>query len=475
VILPSAIEAGKQYALTMEYAGDKVIRKAGGGNFSVGARTSWYPSVNSFQDRARYDLTFKFPKRFTLVSVGKLVKEWKEKDSVCSQWVSDVPLAVAGFNYGDFLKKTTTDPKSGFVVEGYATSTLPDWLKAAEDSIGGMTPTRLNERVMSEAQAATTIFELFFGKSGFGRVAVTQQPAFNYGQSWPTLIYLPLSAYFDSTQRYLLMGGVSSSLTAFVNEVTAHEVAHQWWGHMVGWKTHHDQWLSEGFAVFSASLFLQYTEKTLDKYLKYWKDSRERILAKNEWGRQPGDAGPIWLGERLDTFKNDSAYRALVYEKGGYVLHMLRQLMYDPKEGDKYFADMMRDFVKQHLNQNATTEAFQRVVEQHMRPSMDLAGNGKMDWFFNQWVYGTAIPRYKLDYTLEQQADGKCLFKGTISQNDAPAGFMMAMPLYADFDGQVTRLGVVRLTGSTTIPVSVMLPKKPKKVMLNARYDVLEQ
>jgi hypothetical protein len=474
VVLPKALEAGKQYALTMEYSGDKVVRKVGGGNFSVGARTSWYPSVNSFQDHALYDLTFKVPKRYTLVGVGKLVKEWKEKDSSCSEWTSEAPLAVAGFNYGEFVKKSLTDPKTGLVVEGYAASTVPDYLKeAAGESAGAMSPTRLNDRVMSEAQASAQIFSMYFGKSEFSRIAVSQQPAFNFGQSWPTLVYLPLSAYLDGTQRHNL--GFGLGMSKFVDEVTSHEVSHQWWGHMVGWKSYRDQWLSEGFADFSASLYLQFTEPKLDAYLKYWRDHRENIMAKNEYGRRPNDAGPIWLGQRLDSFKNDNAYAALVYNKGGYVLHMLRQLMYDAKDGDKYFIETMQDFVKQYLNKSASTEDFKKVVEQHMRPSMNAGGNGKMDWFFNEWVYGTTIPRYKLDYTLEAQADGKCLLKGTLAQSEVPADFVMAVPIYADFDGQIARLGAARLVGSSSVPINVMLPKKPKKAMINARYDVLEQ
>ena len=80
VIMPEPMIAGREYRLVIEYSGDRVIHKAGGGNFSVGARTSWYPSVNAFSDRATYDLTFKVPKSYTVVSVGKLSREWREDE-----------------------------------------------------------------------------------------------------------------------------------------------------------------------------------------------------------------------------------------------------------------------------------------------------------------------------------------------------------------------------------------------------------
>src|SRR5258708_39946126 len=107
--MPEPMIAARDYRLVIEYAGDRVIHKAGGGNFSVGARTSWYPSVNAFNDRATFDLTFKVPKQYTLVSVGKEVRSWQEGNFSASQWISDVPLAVAGFNYGRFKKKAIID------------------------------------------------------------------------------------------------------------------------------------------------------------------------------------------------------------------------------------------------------------------------------------------------------------------------------------------------------------------------------
>jgi aminopeptidase N len=260
-----------------------------------------------------------------------------------------------------------------------------------------------------------------------------------------------------------------------VDEVTAHEVSHQWWGHMVGWSTDHDQWLSEGFADFSAGLYLQLTNKTPEKYFKYYENSRQRLLEKNQFGRRPNDAGPIWLGWRLSSEKNPNAYQTVVYGKGGYVLHMLRWMMYDAKEGDKPFIAMMRDFVAQHLNRNASTESFQKVVEKHMRPVMNVTNDGKMDWFFQQWVYGTVIPRYKLEQTVTNNPDGTFQLKGSISQSDVPEDFKMVVPMYADFEGRPIRLGAVRIIGATTIPFDIQLPKKPKRVLLNANHDVLEQ
>ena len=473
VIMPEGLVAGQSYSIGIEYEGDKVVQKEGSGNFSVGARTSWYPSLNAFADRATYDLTFKVPRQYTLVGVGKLDKEWREDDYAASHWVSEVPLAVAGFNYGLFKKKSVYDDKTHYQIEAYATSEVPDVLRRYARNMS-LSPSAMAESAMVDAQNAIRCFQLWFGDASYGRIAITQQPAFNYGQSWPTLVYLPISAFFDSTQRWMLMGGSAFRFAEFIQEVTPHEVSHQWWGHMVGWASYHDQWLSEGFADFSAGLFLQQTEPKPDKFLKYWDRARETITAKNNYGIRPNDAGPLWMGLRLNTFKNGAAYNRLVYPKGGFVLHMLRYLMYDRETGDKDFIAMMHDFVTTYTNQNASTESFKSIVEKHMKPSLDLERNGKMDWFFREWVYGTEVPSYRMEYSLAPEPDGKFMFTAKVTQSGVSSRFVMGVPIYFDFDGHVVRAGAVALLGNmTSNEVKLRLPKKPKRVLLNANHDVL--
>jgi hypothetical protein len=89
---------------------------------------------------------------------------------------------------------------------------------------------------------------------------------------------------------------------------------------------------------------------------------------------------------------------------------------------------MMHDFVKTYHHQNASTESFKAIVDKHMIPRMDMEGNKKMDWFFNQWVYGTEIPRYKLDYTLTPESDRKVILKGTVTQSDVSPYFKDERP-----------------------------------------------
>ena len=180
------------------------------------------------------------------------------------------------------------------------------------------------------------------------------------------------------------------------------------------------------------------------------------------------------MGIRLDTFKTGGAYRRLIYPKGGFVLHMLRYLMLDRETGDKDFIAMMHDFTATYLNKNASTESFKSVVEKHMKPAIDLEKNGRMDWFFREWVYGMDIPSYRMEYSLAPESDGKFLFTGKVTQSGVSAKFLMGVPIYFDFDGNISRAGTVALLGNMTSgEVKLRLPRKPKRVLLNANHDVL--
>jgi aminopeptidase N len=335
-----------------------------------------------------------------------------------------------------------------------------------------MTPSAMADKSMADAQNSIRLFQHRFGKAPYGRLAITQQPEPLFGQSWPSLVYLPVTAFLDATQRYLLLDQISRGLADFIQEVTPHEVAHQWWGHMVGWASFHDQWLSEGFAEFSAGLFIEATKPSAAE--QFWRRLHDEITQKNEFGNAPNDAGPLWLGLLLSTSKNPGAYNRLVYPKGAYILQMLRMLMRDDKTGDQDFMAMMQDYIASFENRNHSSEDFKSVVEKHMKPALDLEGNRRVDWFFRDWVYGAELPKYRLDYSFKPGDSGKVTFQGKIAQSGVSPDFRMRVPIYFDFDGRWIRAGTVGLAGNATTPeIAIALPKRPKRVSLNANHDVL--
>jgi hypothetical protein len=126
--------------------------------------------------------------------------------------------------------------------------------------------------------------------------------------------------------------------------------------------------------------------------------------------------------------------------------------------------------------QAATTEDFKAVVEKHMSPSMDLDGNHKMDWFFNEFVYGIELPAYHFQGQVTQDGD-KSVLHFTLAQSGVSPAFKMMVPIYLEYaDGKSLRLGTVNIVGANTIDKTVSLGKLPqavKRVSINNNYDVL--
>jgi len=493
-ILDAAPEMGQEHSITVEYAGDKVVHDAGGGSYYIGARESWYPNLNGFGEKALYDLTFNVPPSNVLISVGKLVGQSTEAGFAVTHWVTSAPVAIAGFNYGRYTKMNYPDDITHYDISGYYLSDLPDVLKPYAMSQGlagnmntmpgavplaGMSPSKMTTYALDQTRAQMQLCTLYFGKAPYNDVNITEQPNMFFGQSWPGLVYLPIMAYIDSTQRWMLFGE-NRGLTDFVREVTPHEVAHQWFGHGVGWASYHDQWLSEGFAEFSAGLFLEQAmgPKWQNNYLDFWERERKAVIQKDSFGVSPNDAGPLWLGLRLISPRTPDAYQGDTYSKGAYVLLMLRSLMYDDQGSDKnkdhVFIDMMHDFMDTHHDAPASTESFKAVVEKHMTKQMDLQQNGRLDWFFAEWVYGTAVPRYAFKYEV-QSIEGHFHVRAEITQSEVDDHFAMLVPVFADFGNGMVRLGQVEMVGNSTRTIDFVMDRQPRKVALNYYKDILER
>ena len=482
-VLDEAPRINQECSITVEYGGDKVLSDAGSGSYYVGARDSWYPNLNGFGEKALYDLTFKVPPSNVLISVGKFEEQHTEAGFAVTHWITPTPIAVAGFNYGQYKKMDYPDTITHYEIAGYYLPELPDSLRHYQSTaLSGMAPGAMTKYALDQTRAQMQLCTFYFGRAPYENVYITEQPNFNFGQSWPNLVYLPISAYIDSTQRWLLFGQIDTKFTGFVREVTPHEVAHQWFGHSVGWASYHDQWLSEGFAEFAAGLFLQQAvgPKWQKDYIDFWDRQRTRILEKNNFGVSPNDAGPLWLGLRLISPRSEQAYQGVTYSKGAYVLSMLRSLMRADNVGpdtdpDQAFIDMMHDFMQSHRDTPASTESFKTIAEKHITKQMDLQQNGSLDWFFREWVYGTQVPRYNFKYEIQPAGPGQFKIHTELTQSDVDQNFAMLVPIFADFGNGMVRLGQLPIVGSSTRQANFTLDRQPKKVVINAYKEILER
>jgi aminopeptidase N len=139
--------------------------------------------------------------------------------------------------------------------------------------------------------------------------------------------------------------------------------------------------LSEGFAQYFAALYAQ--------HLRGDEVFTGILRQLRRWSVDQSDNGPIYLGYRLGHIRGESrTFRALVYNKGAAVLHMLRRLV-----GDDAFFRGLRRFYRVERFQKAGTEGFRRAMEKEAgRP---------LDRFFERWIYGSSLPKLKFSYRID--------------------------------------------------------------------------
>jgi hypothetical protein len=219
------------------------------------------------------------------------------------------------------------------------------------------------------------------------------------------------------------------SFQSYPSFFIAHELAHQWWGQGIGWKNYHEQWISEGFAQYFAALYAE-RERGPEQFATVLRQMRR-------WAVDTSPQGPVYLGYRLGHIKSDGrVFRALVYNKGAMVLHMLRRLM-----GDEAFFAGLRDFYATWRYAKAGTDDF--------RASMEKAGGQPLERFFDRWIYGSAIPTVRFS----SQVDG-----GQLHVRFDQKGDLFDIPItvtvtYADGTTEDVIVKVTQAVTELTIPL----------------------
>jgi peptidase M1-like protein len=495
VALKEPAQAARNEDLEFKYGGKHVVIKVGSGNYFCES-FGWYPAafanelgVDEFAFRSTFDLTFRNSKKYSLVATGNKAGETVDGNQLITTWKTEIPIAAAGFAFGDY--KITTEKVGDVEVQVYANREPDDLLQSiqrrfdnplddlargpggghvASGAIGNLTPAALGKTISIETANTLRVFQNYFGPYPYKQLVVTNIIG-SYGQGWPGLLYLGWFTFLDSTQRNELGIRNQVGLTDFFR---GHESSHQWWGHRVGWKSYHDQWLSEGFAEFSGKLYVQF-RRDPKEFLNQLRKDKE-LLQTGDINRHEVDSlGPIWMGRRIRSSETGpGSYQDLIYSKGGYVLQMLREQLVDPRsqDSDHFFKEMMQDYCKTFDNKPASTEDFKSIVEKHMVRGMDLDGNHKMDWFFNQYVYGTGIPHYVFRSSVEPTPDGKTHIKGQLTRTGVPENWKDVVPLYAHMGDKTMRLGTLSATHPTET-VDATVPAKIDRISINDHEDLL--
>ena len=447
VILPRPLRAREKLGLRFHYSGS-VLSEAGGGLMYVGARGIWYPNVGPAM--TDFDLEFRHPAGWTLVATGKRVSAETSGGEQVSRWVSERPIPLAGFNLGKYVEARARSGETAveiFAARGVENS-FPETASKAMDlpplrrqALPNMlappppTPSAEAQAVAQRSARALEFFSHHLGPFPFSSLAVTQMPG-PLSQGWPGLVFLSSYAFLNAPERERLHLSRYEKLL-FGELVQAHETAHQWWGDAVLWKGYRDVWLSEALANYCALLALE--QEKPEAFRAVLEQYRQDLARKWHDGPPMKDAGPVTLGHRLTSSRLPEAYEVVVYGRGTWLLHMLREMFRDADresaDPDARFYQVLRGVRERFDGRALSTQDFQKAFEEALPGSLRYEGKKSLAWFFDEWVNGTALPRFQLSGVKFSHRNGKPVVTGTLLQKDAPDTLVTSVPLYATTPG----------------------------------------
>src|SRR5437764_5546951 len=245
-----------------------------------------------------------------------------------------------------------------------------------------------------------------YGDPAFGNrlvIAQTDEETMD-AYSVPGMIFLA-SKFFDNAR--------SSS-----DERLQREVAYQWWGQSVGLKTFDDAWVSQGLAEWSA-FALRESRLTGAQLDATQREEQERALTFEQ------TSSIVRAPSALDD--QSAAYQSIVFYKGAMVFRMLRETM-----GKQQFTQLLRKFLEQYRNKSASIDDFERLTSQ-------VAGKN-MRYFFAQWVEGTGVPEFSVDYQIIRTRSGKFRTRGPVGQTFDNLHMPVELMLHSEGNDSQTKI-----------------------------------
>ena len=290
-----------------------------------------------------------------------------------------------------------------------------------------------------------------------------------YGQAPSSLIYLGFGVFRGEGMVAADFGG-GTQIAKFNKSVVAHEVGHQWWGATITNANSRNYWFVETMAEYFSAIFLEQVYGR-QEYLEQVDEWRRNILRNSN----------LSSVQNASSSFSDGSYQALVYNKGPYAFHMLRQIF-----GDEKFFPMLKTFTQTLAAKGEiVTRDIQTVAEEALG---GIGADGepyKMDlsWFFDQWIRGIGVPEYRFQYTVRETEDGGAIISGKVFQRMMAGDEQRRVEIASDqyrAKVPITILGKdkkeysvpVIIQGAET-PFQFKVPSPPLEVTLNKYMESL--
>jgi peptidase M1-like protein len=264
--------------------------------------------------------------------------------------------------------------------------------------------------------------------------------------------------------------------------VVAHETAHQWWGDLVNWDGYRDQWLIEALADYSSLMLLETQDPV--RFHAVLENYRSNLLQKNKDGEPLMSAGPVTLGNRLSSSHFPRGYEVISYERGVWLLHMLRHMFLDAERktgttahtyslANDPFIRTLHRVRSQYEGHTISTGEFIQAFEEDLPRPLWHEGHKSLDWFNEGWLNGTAIPRLELeDIKFEARTSTGIVVTGKITQKDAPDSLITLVPVYAAVNGKNVFIGQVFVDQEEN-HFRLTAPAGARKVVLDPNHTLL--
>ena len=494
VFLPLPMKTGQSIQLKISYSGS-VLSEAANGLLYVGERGTWYPNAGFAM--ATFDMEFRYPEGWTLVAVGHRTNLKTDNTEQVAHWITERKVPVAGFNLGKYSRTVTRaagvdvetyatgNVEKGFAVAQTAPLPVPDLLRRPQGMPAAPMPlapqpaipkpSRNLEFVSKSADEALDYYADHFGPYPYGGLMLTQFPG-TVSQGWPGLVFLSSYSFLTPPELEQVQHDPVDRLGTEI--IIPHEIAHQWWGDLVTWNGYRDQWIMEALANYSALMLLE--SKNPVAFHRLMQRYRDDLLEKSDDDSVLMDAGPVTFGQRLSSSKFPDAYQAISYGRGTWIFHMLRTMLDDAapaqstKGTDQPFLRALRTLRKDYEGKAITTSQLLSVFEAQLPKPLWYEGKKSLEWFYDSWLSGTAVPRFELHDVKIGGNKAMPLVSGTIVQKDAPDTLVTAVPLYAVVGTRTVLLRRVFADGSET-PFRLTVPVGTRKILIDPEQTLLSR
>ncbi|MCB1025078.1 MAG: M1 family metallopeptidase [Acidobacteria bacterium] len=388
----------------------------------------WLPSFDFPDDKATTEQFLTVNKGETVIGNGELVGQVQNPDgTITFHYSMPIPhsLYLTSFVIGKYLK--VSDSYRGIPLGFYV---YPDEKLLAQKAFG----------------KTKDMFRIFEAVTGidypYNKYDQTMVAAFNFGG----MENITATTMADTE----IMMAKFKFGEGLVEDLVSHELSHSWFGNMVTCRNWAELWLNEGFATFMEAV---YREKMYGRkdYIRKIRDDANEYFAYAS-GLQTSQHG--LYNELADPDNDDTMFDPITYQKGGAVVHTLREEL-----GDVVFWKAINKYLQENKFANVETKDLQAAME-------EVSGRD-LKWFFDQWVYAEGFPKIKVSQTYRTSSKTLELRFSQIhkADKDTPSAFIL--PLDVDIDVAAKTIHEkVRLANRDQL-VSIKLDGKPSRITLD--------